>query len=136
MSWIYQSVKQEDGFDARNCKHEDGVAIADDVVFCKKCGKILERLPKEKTIKVPFTDEQVEALNKFQTLGYMYEFTCMRYKGCNCSDENNWGLLTATNEGWICPCGKYKQDWAWEFMTHPEVLVERYNKIFSQFNEK
>ena len=26
------------------------------------------------------------------------------------------GLLLATNEGWICPCGKYKQDWAHEFM--------------------
>ena len=31
------------------------------------------------------------------------------------SDENE-GILTASTEGWVCPCGEYKQDWAHDFM--------------------
>lgn len=75
-----------------------------------------------KTIKAPFTDEQVKALNEYQTKGRFHPFTCcspesvtecLRIKG------TAEGLLTATNDGWICPCGKYKQDWAHEFMANP-----------------
>ncbi len=32
----------------------------------------------------------------------------------------NGGTLTATTEGWVCPCGKYKQDWAHKIMSTPE----------------
>ncbi len=27
------------------------------------------------------------------------------------------GLLIVTTQRWICPCGKYKQDWADKFMS-------------------
>jgi len=33
--------------------------------------------------------------------------------------NENEGLLVATTEGWVCPCGEYKQDWAHEFMANP-----------------
>lgn len=135
MLWIYRSVPQEDYFDVRTCEHTNGIEIAEDIVFCKKCGKILERLIKNKKINAPFTDKQVTALNQFQTFGMMYDFTCANNNSCERSDDNNWGVLTATNDGWVCPCGKYKQKWAWEFMIHPEVLTAKYDKIKSQFNK-
>lgn len=79
-------------------------------------------------IKAPYTPEQVEKLNDFQKNGNFVEFTC-----CSPFDEpeclravkvvdgvvvegESEGLLTATTEGWICPCGKYTQDWTYDFM--------------------
>ena len=79
-------------------------------------------------INAPFTDEQVKNLNDYQTKGRFHPFTC-------CSPESipectragkevdgeyvkgtSEGLLVASNEGWVCPCGKYKQNWAHAFM--------------------
>lgn len=66
-------------------------------------------------VKAPFTTEQVRALNRWQSLGYVHEFTC------ECGRR-----LTATPAGWVC-VGKdcdYTQDWAHDFMAdadkHPE----------------
>ena len=70
-------------------------------------------------IKAPFTDEQVKKLNKFQNNGKWHPFTCCspsNVKECLRKKGGNEGLLIATNEGWVCPCGKEKQDWAWDFM--------------------
>jgi hypothetical protein len=94
--------------------------------------------PKEKIIEAdhmniihaPFTNEQVEKLNKYQMSGVMHPFTCMGAKGCKRSEQENEGLLTATNDGWVCPCGKYRQDWAWEFMLHSDEIQERISKVF------
>ena len=33
--------------------------------------------------------------------------------------EENEGILIAQEDGWICPCGEYRQDWAHAFMTEP-----------------
>ena len=79
-------------------------------------------------IKAPFTKKQVNSLNKFQKETRYHPFTC-------CSPEEivectraskeidgeiikgtTDGLLVATEEGWVCPCGRYKQDWAYAFM--------------------
>lgn len=79
-----------------------------------------------KIIKAPFTDEQVKTLNEYQKCGMMHPFTC-------CSPEDipeclrtkggpHEGLLVATTEGWVCPCGKYKQDWAHEFMADAKLI--------------
>ena len=70
-------------------------------------------------INAPFTDEQVEKLNEFQNEGKMHPFTCCSPSNINkCMRRKrvNEGLLIATNEGWVCPCGKIKQSWAWAFM--------------------
>jgi hypothetical protein len=57
-------------------------------------------------IRAPWTGEQVDALNRFQRLGYVHEFTCV---------EPHGGLdrtLYATVNGWRCPHCGYQQDWA------------------------
>ncbi len=69
-------------------------------------------------IEAPFTDEQVAALNQFQCAGHMHPFTCPGNR--DCSDRD----LIATTDGWVCPCGAYKQSWAHKFM-----LVEPVNPL-------
>lgn len=83
---------------------------------------------KMEKIKAPFTKEEVEKLNEYQKQGKFHPFTC-------CSPEEipeclravkevdgkiiegtSDGILIAREEGWICPCGKYTQDWAYSFM--------------------
>lgn len=71
-------------------------------------------------INAPFTDQEVENLNKYQQSGLFHPFTCggsdWGIEECERANGTGEGLLTATSGGWVCPCGKYKQDWAWDFM--------------------
>jgi hypothetical protein len=63
-------------------------------------------------IKAPWTDEQVAALNRWQSRGDVHPFTCPG-DGPGCGDHRE---LTATANGWVCACGRYRQDWAHEMM--------------------
>ncbi len=56
------------------------------------------------------TKEKIEKLNEYQKSGRFHPYTCCSYNGCERS-ENNWGVLVATDEKWICPCGKYTQEY-------------------------
>lgn len=70
-------------------------------------------------IKTPFSTEHVEKLNKYQQSGFFHPFTCCSAgddETCERRNGKGEGILIATNEGWVCPCGKYKQDWAHTFM--------------------
>lgn len=69
-------------------------------------------------ITAPWTPEQVDALNAYQRLGYVHEFTCPH--GENHQDR----ILVATASGWRCRWCDYTQDWAHDFMAdkakHPK----------------
>ena len=72
-------------------------------------------------ITAPFNKEQIDALNKYQNSGRFHPFTCDRgEKECEVNirprDYSKDGVLIAVEDGWICPCGKYKQDWCHSFM--------------------
>lgn len=75
-------------------------------------------------ISTPFSQEQCKNLNIFQTKGMFHPFTCCcpgEIKECKRNDsynrrskgekvpstDDNEGVLKATPQGWICPCGKY-----------------------------
>ena len=80
-----------------------------------------------KMIYVPFTDEQVKNLNNFQKNGRIHPFTCCSPEDiveCRSGEGTSKGLLEATNNGWVCPCGKYTQDWAYEFMTNTITITK------------
>ncbi len=65
-------------------------------------------------VKVPWTSEQVTALNLYQKSGLMHPYTC----DGNRKDKKHLdgeGVLAATESGWICPYCSYTQDWASEF---------------------
>lgn len=75
-----------------------------------------------------FSQENIDKLNENQKSGMFHPYTCggggripeckrqlaydKRFKGeqVDFTDENE-GVLIATEKGWICPCGKYTQDW-------------------------
>jgi dethiobiotin synthetase len=71
-----------------------------------------EELPEFKPLRAPWTPEQVDGLNRWQTCGHVHEYTC---------GNNSEHVLVATEGGWVCPvkdCG-YTQDWAHEFSVEP-----------------
>ena len=71
----------------------------------------------KKTNKTPWSQEIVDGLNKHQQSGAIHPYTCGRnHPECEVVNrkDGEWekdGVLIATTEGWVCPCGKYKQDW-------------------------
>lgn len=66
----------------------------------------------------PWSDQDVESLNAFQTEGRMHPFTCPNRSDPSHPRESNgdYGVLRATKEGWICPYCDYTQKWAHSFM--------------------
>jgi hypothetical protein len=74
-----------------------------------------------KTVKAPFTEEQVKRINEYQDSGRFHAFTCMSHPVPECERTAmiNQGTLVASETGLTCPCGKYTQDWVHEFMTQP-----------------
>lgn len=48
--------------------------------------------------------------NAFQKNGMFHGLTCCSHDGCNRTEQPNYGLLEATESGWVCPCGIYTQD--------------------------
>ncbi len=86
-------------------------------------------------ILAPFTDEQVNKLQQWQNgltplwqgdiitdIIPFHPFTCCSYNGCKRDEQPNEGALIPTNDGWICPCGAYKQNWCHDFMANPPVV--------------
>jgi hypothetical protein len=77
-------------------------------------------------LEAPFTQEQVDKINKWQNSWDYHPFTCcspeeieecLRANKQGKTFEENEGLLIATLDGFVCPCSKYTQDWCYEFMT-------------------
>lgn len=70
-----------------------------------------------KKLNIPWTQEMIDDLNAHQNNGMMHPYTCDRSAEC-CEvnqrprDYSKDGILIATKDGWVCPCGKYTQDWA------------------------
>lgn len=80
-------------------------------------------------IKAPFTDEQVDNLNEWQAgminavspggdmlILPTHPFTCCGHNDCKRGEDVNHGILIPSNDGFVCPCGNYKQDWCHDFM--------------------
>lgn len=63
-------------------------------------------------IRAPWTDAQVELLKQWQEHGMVHPFTCPGERP-ECKGHRE---LIPTNDGWVCNCGEYKQDWAHGFM--------------------
>ena len=68
-------------------------------------------------MKAPFTEKQTEALEEFQKNGIFHPYKCMSNESdVECEKSiGGEGILIVTSDGMICPCGRYKQDWANDF---------------------
>jgi len=70
--------------------------------------------------KIVFSKETVDKLNEYQKTGIFHPYTCggsnleecYRRHGKGKTYEEKECILIATEQGWICPCGKYTQNWA------------------------
>ena len=72
---------------------------------------------RQEKIKSPWTPEQVQILKEFQSAGYLHPFTCgdpEEVKECQRRSGSNSGALIPSESGWVCPCGKYHQDWCYD----------------------
>ena len=74
-----------------------------------------------------FSKEVIEKLNEQQISGKYHPYTCSGNGIPECKRQNSYearqngeqipynneteGVLIATENGWVCPCGKYTQDW-------------------------
>lgn len=63
-----------------------------------------------------WSKKTVDILNEHQQDGMYHPYTCNRgFPECEVNVEpRDWskdGVLIATETGWVCPCGKYRQDW-------------------------
>jgi hypothetical protein len=59
---------------------------------------------------------EVDGLNQHQYTSMVHPYTCDRsHTECEVKQEprdySKDGVLEATEYGWVCPCGKYTQDW-------------------------
>ncbi len=83
------------------------------------------------TLYAPWTDEQVEALTRYQQGGWMHPYTCGRR-----SEHEGEGVLIPTPAGWVCPTCEFTQDWAAAFMGDLEWVTateKRYRDMFKNF---
>ncbi len=67
--------------------------------------------------------EQVDYLNHQQHYGKYHPKTCMSFY-CNRGSRDDEGILIATKNYWICPCGKLIQNYD---MTKEELIKEIQN---------
>jgi hypothetical protein len=88
-------------------------------------GSYLDRVREaiDATYPVIWTAEQVAKLNEFQA-GYGHPFTCGSGNRTDAmhafmrgeDEEDDFGQLIATPQGWMCPACDYRQFWAHDFM--------------------
>lgn len=65
--------------------------------------------------------EQIENLQKRQDNHRYHPYTCCSFDNCERNKQPNYGALIPTEDGWICPCGKYKQDYRGEETEAPRL---------------
>jgi hypothetical protein len=59
--------------------------------------------------EAPFTDREVDSINRFQRSSVFHEFTCVE-------DHDQDRTLVADNDGLRCPHCAYTQNWAYSWM--------------------
>lgn len=68
-------------------------------------------------IKAPFTPEQVLNIQDYQNRSGCLAFCCEETgESCEVKRKEGEGILQVCKEGLVCPCGKEKQDFAFDFM--------------------
>lgn len=58
--------------------------------------------------------EQVKKLQEQQDNPRYHPYTCCSYDGCERDKQPNWEALIPTEDGWVCPCNRYKQEYRGE----------------------
>ena len=67
------------------------------------------------TSSPPWTLEQVQGLNEYQSCSWVHPFTCPDHS-YHPVTEGQENVLVATTDGWVCPHCDYRQLWAHDHM--------------------
>lgn len=72
------------------------------------------KMDKDK-LYIPFPNSVVETINYLKDRNPPHPYTCCGpdIPECQRNSGENEGILTATTNGLVCPCGKYTQTWVW-----------------------
>ena len=62
-------------------------------------------------VVAPWSEEQCLVLNRLQHDDRLHPYTCPGERQF-CRGDDGRRRLRATPHGWICRCGRYRQDWA------------------------
>lgn len=82
-----------------------------------------------------FTKKEVDAINKYQKDGMFHPLTCCGHNGCKRSEHSD-GILTATQDGLTCPCGKYIQTTCNESIKDGSLLEISEKSPFNVFRKE
>lgn len=83
-------------------------------------------------ISAPFTGEQVQSMNGFQTRSMMHPMTC---RADDCRVTYGAGPMTATTLGWMCRHCDYRQDWTfiftadWSWVQHADMITAVFSNV-------
>jgi hypothetical protein len=75
----------------------------------------------ETTTHAPWTADEVDALNRWQS-GPYHPFTCAHRNETPHRITSDKGVLVASEQGWSCPDCDYTQNWAHRFMVSSDAL--------------
>lgn len=84
------------------------------------------------TVHAPFTQGQVDNVNRFQRASGVHHFTCGSGNRQDKVHTDSEGVLVATTTGMICPFCDYKQNWVHDFMLEWTEEVDKLHREFLQ----
>ena len=77
--------------------------------------------------RAPWDRKQLRNLRKWQNSAW-HPFTCCSHNGCDRLNQPDQGKLIPTKDGWICPCGEWKQNWAHKAMIDGKIPPDPFIK--------
>jgi len=96
-----ESLARDRGIDARSRLRRDREEEAGKRAAAAPCGSAAA-LWRRLMVEAPWTDEQVENLNRWQHAGHVHEFTCP-------NDHPASRVLIARKDGWHCPAASTRR---------------------------
>lgn len=121
-----QNINAEEALDERLPRRQSNFRFRTAAAgLLQEIRQLVEQL--EPYTVAPWHDEEVAALNRWQTAGYVHAFTCA-------NDHDEPRDLLATPSGWTCQhpdCG-YTQTWAHKFMLNvpPDPFIDWHEPAF------
>lgn len=73
--------------------------------------------------------DKVRLLNQFQNSGFIHPYTCDKSAAQCVAGETGEAMLIATGECWVCPCGKYRQNYNEQRLSDLDAILGDFNKV-------
>lgn len=114
---LHWFLKCDNGITCKKCgTHNSEKEVRDSWLNYYKNTQEEIKFNKLNNSSIPWSDEVIKDLEVRQANQMMHPYTCdRRSPECEVNmkprDYSKDGVLIPTKDGWVCPCGKYKQNW-------------------------